>query len=202
MLDPSWKPGSPCSQVSALWSSREEQREVQALWSRAVSSQATPCYGTATNGFSLPFTMSGFSPAPDTHRSSDGRMALSAVFLPSQPRHTLQCTWHHFHLNPKPHIFGRGAFIPCNFRTNFQPPLKVENGFGCRAETVVSPQHWQLHLAEHVFPWQHGACKAPKQLGQNSSSNRPGGLWRRALCKTNPPLAKCSSVASDEEADP
>lgn len=126
MLDPSWKAGSPCSQLSALCSTREEQREVEALRSRAVSSQATSCYHTATNGFSLPFAMSGFSPARDTHGSSDGRMALSAVFFPSQPCHTLQCTWDHFHLNLKTHVLCRDAFIPCNFRTNFQPPLQLK----------------------------------------------------------------------------
>lgn len=70
-------------------------------------------------------------------------------------RHTpailFKCTLGHFHLNLKP-VSSRDGFSPCNFRTNFQPSLKVENSFGCRVESVVSPQHQQLHLAEHVFP--------------------------------------------------
>lgn len=184
------------------WSSREEQREVQALRSNAASSQTMPCYGTAANGFSLPFAMPGFSPVLDTYGSGDCRMAVCCVPPIAAPHPLFKRMLGHFHPYLKPHVLGRNGFRPCNFRTNFPSSLNVENSFGCRAETVVSPQHQPLRLAEHVFPWQHRACKALKQLWQNSSYNRPGGVWRQVPCKTNPPLAKCPSAASDEEAAP
>lgn len=133
-------------------SPREEQREDQALWCRAVSSQAMPCYGTAANGFSLPFATSGFS-LSQTHM---GLVMAEWHCLPCSSHHnppySANATLGHFHLNPNPHILGRNGFCPCNSRTNFPPALQAENSFGYRAETVVSPQHRQLHLAEHVFP--------------------------------------------------